>query len=113
MTPFVIEITTTSDFAKYSHEGRYGYVCKLTKNANDISARKCALWFAANHRRFRTRRFIMVAPDRFQAVILRRHFINDSAFANIPVRIVSRTEASEACSEKAVSKYRSLAVVNA
>lgn len=108
---FEINIMDTEVFKEYNHSGRYGYICRVSKKASKISPRKCAVWFAKNHRLYRTRRFIMVTETRDDARILALHFRHDKSFTGIPIRRFDAPEAKTCFSEQCVNKLHALVVM--
>lgn len=108
---FAIDVMSKESFLAYNHKGRYGYICKVTKPVLGISSKKCAIWFNKNHRKYYTRRFIMVTETRADAVVLTRHLKEEPALKNNPVHYIKMEEAAEAAPEKGVSKLHALVAI--
>lgn len=108
---FTVEIMCEKAYSQYNHEGRRGYLRKVTKPVLKIEPEACAKWFKMNHKSFFTKRFILVCKTRADALVLVRHFKACPAFSNIGVKYVDVQTAKEAASEKRVSRKKALVAV--
>lgn len=108
---FAVDVMSKESFLAYNHQGRYGYICKVTKPVLGISTKKCAIWFYKNHRKYFTRRFIMVTETKADAIVLYRHLKEEPALKNNPVHHIKMEEAAEAAPEKGVSKLHALVAI--